>query len=144
MLSAEHRLRAQADFRDVVRRGRRAGRPLLVLHLLVPRPPRSGAAGSDTPDAGSPGDAPPGPGSAVPARAGLVVSRTVGNAVVRHRVSRRLRHLLRDRLLLLPDGARLVVRAASAAGAADSAALAHDLDAGLDRLGLRPDPGLPR
>jgi ribonuclease P protein component len=46
-----------------------------------------------------PADAPP--------RAGLVVSRAVGGSVVRHRVARRLRHLLRPRLATLPAGSVL-------------------------------------
>jgi ribonuclease P protein component len=72
-----------------------------------------------------------------PPRAGLVVSKAVGGSVVRHRTARRLRHLLRDRLATAPAGARLVVRAAPAAGEAPSAALAADLDAALTSA-LRP------
>jgi ribonuclease P protein component len=71
------------------------------------------------------------PGADGPARAGLVVSKAVGGSVVRHRVARRLRHLLRDRVLVLPAGCRLVVRAAPPAGIATSAALGADLDAAL-------------
>jgi ribonuclease P protein component len=36
--------------------------------------------------------------SGAPTRAGLIVAKTVGNAVARNRVKRRLRHLLRPRL----------------------------------------------
>jgi ribonuclease P protein component len=70
-----------------------------------------------------PADAPP--------RAGLVVSRAVGGSVVRHRVARRLRHLLRPRLATLPAGSRLVVRALPAAADASSSVLGDDLDSGL-------------
>ena len=108
MLPAEHRLRRATDFSEVVRRGRRASRPLLTVHLLL-------AA-----------DAP-----VQPTRAGLVVSKAVGGSVVRHRTARRLRHLLRDRLAALPAGARLVVRAAPSAGDAPSDALGNDLDGAL-------------
>ena len=87
MLSAEHRLRSSAEFTQVVRRGRRAGRPTLTAHLLVT----------------STGE---------PPRAGLVVSKAVGGSVVRHRVARRLRHLLRDRVGDLTPGTLLVLRAA--------------------------------
>jgi len=73
-----------------------------------------------------------------PARAGLVVGRGVGPAVVRHRVSRRLRHLLRPRLEALPPGTDLVIRAQAAAADATSAELGEDLDAALARLGLTP------
>ena len=109
MLATVHRLRSSAEFTETVRRGKRAGRPLLSAHLLVT-------------DDGT------------PPRVGLVVSKAVGGSVVRHRVARRLRHLLRPRLASLPVGARLVVRVAPAAAAADSAALAHDLDAVLARV----------
>ncbi len=64
-------------------------------------------------------------------RAGLVVSRAVGGSVVRHRVARRLRHLLRPRLATLPAGSRLVVRALPAAADAPSSVLGDDLDSGL-------------
>ena len=73
-------------------------------------------------------------------RAGFVVSRTVGGSVVRHRVTRRLRHLVRDRLAALPPGARLVVRALPPAADAPSSALAADLDAGLRTALARSGP----
>jgi ribonuclease P protein component len=69
-----------------------------------------------------------------PTRVGFVVSKAVGNSVIRHRVSRRLRHLMRDRLGTLPTGCTLVVRALPAAAAASSADLGVDLDAALRRL----------
>ena len=92
----------------MVRGGRRAGRPLLTVHL-------------DTAGDG-------------PSTAGLVISKAVGSSVVRHRVARRLRHLLAARLPELPDGTRLVVRAAPAAATATSAAIGEDLDRALGRL----------
>ncbi|MDQ6875625.1 MAG: ribonuclease P protein component [Actinomycetota bacterium] len=114
MLPAAARLRRPADFTATLRAGRRAGRPTLVVSLLPP-------AERD----GSPRK---------PARVGFVVGRTVGGAVLRNRVSRRLRHLMANRLAQLPEGARLVVRALPPAAAADSAALGLDLDAALRRL----------
>jgi len=123
VLSSEARLRSRADFSEVVRRGRRASRPLLTVHVLLPS--------TDSTAAGPPAAPAAGP------RAGLVVSKGVGSSVIRHRTARRLRHLLRDRLSALPPGTRLVVRAAAAAGQSPSAALAIDLDAAL-RSALRP------
>lgn len=78
------------------------------------------------------------PTAAVPAgaRVGFVVSRAVGNSVVRHRVTRRLRHLLRERIGTLPGDCSLVVRALPAAAGSSSAELAEDLDAALTRLNL--------
>ena len=114
MLAAPHRLRAHSDFEAAVRGGQRAGRPLLTLHQL--RPANAGGAVLGPP------------------RVGLVVSKAVGPSVVRHRVARRLRHLMRDRIGVLAAGAVLVVRAAPASATASSPALAADLDAALRRL----------
>jgi ribonuclease P protein component len=68
------------------------------------------------------------------ARVGFVVSRAVGPAVTRNLVKRRLRHLMRERLGLLPRGSVLVVRALPAAASAPYADLAADLDRRLERL----------
>lgn len=63
-----------------------------------------------------------------PARAGFVVSRAVGDAVTRNAVTRRLRHLVADRLTTLPPGTDLVVRALPASAGSSSVELAADLD----------------
>lgn len=79
----------------------------------------------------------PGPGeraaraTAPAARAGFVVPRAVGPAVIRNRVRRRLRHLVRDRLVELPPGAVLVVRALPGSGGVPYTRLGQDLDAAL-------------
>src|SRR5258708_6531785 len=104
-----------------MRSGRRAGRSTLVAHLW--RADR---------DAVEPSVAEARTG---PSRAGFVVSKAVGPAVTRNRVKRRLRHLVADRLDLLPDGALLVVRALPPAAAAPAGELARDLDSALGRLG---------
>lgn len=69
-----------------------------------------------------------------PPRVGLVVSKAVGNSVVRHRVSRRLRALMAPRLSTLPDGTRVVLRATPAAADTDHGELAADLDAALAKV----------
>ncbi len=69
-------------------------------------------------------------------RIGFVVSKAVGNSVVRHRVSRRLRHLFRDRLGTVRPGCTLVVRALPPAAKAASAELGSDIDSALRRLRL--------
>ncbi|MFB4304919.1 ribonuclease P protein component [Actinomadura sp. GTD37] len=116
MLPSGNRMRRRDDFTLAVRRGRRAGRPSVVVHLL--RPDEAPAA-----------DAPP--------LVGFIVARTVGNAVVRNTARRRLRHLMRPHLARLPAGSLLVVRANPRAGAARPDELAADLESALDRL-LRP------
>jgi ribonuclease P protein component len=73
------------------------------------------------------------------ARVGFVVSKAVGNSVVRHRVTRRLRHLMADRIGTLPPGCALVVRALPAAAGASSSELGADLDGALRRLKLSGD-----
>ena len=110
-------MRSSADFEATVRRGRRIGRPTVVLHY------RPGDASSD-----------PAVRPSNPARIGFVVSRAVGGAVVRNRVKRRLRHLLAARLDLLGAGARLVVRALPAAGT-DAARVEADVDSALATAG---------
>ncbi|WP_026421800.1 ribonuclease P protein component [Actinokineospora inagensis] len=126
MLPAAARLTSSADFRLVTRRGRRVGRPRLVLHAIT-------AAGGNRPTEADPPAATP--------RVGFVVSKAVGNAVVRHRVARRLRHLVRDRIGTLPPGSALVVRALPEAAAATSAELGKDLDAAIRRLRPAGDDG---
>jgi ribonuclease P protein component len=68
------------------------------------------------------------------ARAGFVVGKAVGNSVVRHRVTRRLRAAVLEELHRLPPSADLVVRARPEAGTAGSDVLRRDLVAGMDRL----------
>jgi len=72
--------------------------------------------------------------AALPPRVGFAVGRGVGGSVTRHLVTRRLRHLMADRLDQLAPGDRVVVRARSAAATADYGHLGRDLDAALDRL----------
>jgi ribonuclease P protein component len=106
VLPSRSRLRSAADFTVIVRGGRRAGTQRLVIHLLPT-------------------------GRPVPPRAGFVVSAKVGNSVVRHRVTRRLRSLVRERLGDLDPGTDLVVRALPSAATASSGELAVDLTSGL-------------
>jgi ribonuclease P protein component len=82
-------------------------------------------------------DPPSGPTSP---RVGFVVSRAVGNAVVRNRVRRRLRHLVRDRLGELPPGAVVVVRALPDAAGASSDELRGDVARCLERVLPRVQP----
>ena len=69
-----------------------------------------------------------------PARVGFVVSKAVGNAVVRNRVQRRLRHLAREHLASLPGSAVIVIRALPASAQASYAELAQDLSRCLGRV----------
>ena len=99
-----------------MRGGQRAARDTVVLHLLASRPGIDEAARATAP------------------RFGLVVGRTVGNSVVRHQVSRRLRGVLALRVDRVPFGADVVVRARPDASDASSAQLAADVDGALNTL----------
>jgi ribonuclease P protein component len=63
-----------------------------------------------------------------PPRVGLVVSKAVGNAVVRNRTKRVLRALMSARIDQLPAGLDVVIRAKSDLPGAPAAVLAQDLD----------------
>ncbi|HEY0698948.1 MAG TPA: ribonuclease P protein component, partial [Micromonospora sp.] len=106
----------------------RAGRGTLVVHLSLPDIGPASQPDAPTPEPARYVDPEE---ISVPTRAGFVVSKAVGNAVVRNTVRRRLRHLVRDRLSALPSGAVLVVRALPAAAGASHARLAADLDSAL-------------
>ena len=67
-------------------------------------------------------------------RFGLIVSKAVGNAVVRHRVARRLRHMCADAAGELPTAVDVVIRALPGAATADSAELDRQLRSALRRL----------
>jgi ribonuclease P protein component len=132
MLPAQHRMRRSEDFALAVRRGARAGSPLLVAHLLHPDVKVDATPAAPGPVAQK-RSALMGQDAEV-ARIGLVVSKAVGGAVVRTRVKRRLRAQLAARLGRLPTGSLLVVRANAAAAGADSAALGLALDQVLARV----------
>ncbi|MGD0373646.1 MAG: ribonuclease P protein component [Streptosporangiaceae bacterium] len=118
MLPAASRMRRRSEFSQTIRDGSRAGKPLLSGHLLI-RPDHD-----------------------EPARVGFVVSRAVGNAVVRNRVRRKLRHLARRYLGSLPEGSLLVVRANPRSAAARQADLAADLDLVIEALRRRQSKAL--
>jgi ribonuclease P protein component len=69
-----------------------------------------------------------------PAQIGLIVSRSVGGSVIRHRVARRLRAVFASRLGDVGPGDLVVIRALPAAAGASSATLAADLERALRRL----------
>ncbi len=110
MLPADHRLTRPRSFRHAVKAGRRSGARTLITHLTLAEEQLGSGA-----------------------RVGFVVSKAVGNAVVRNRVKRRLRHAAGARISLLPAGALLVVRAQPASASASYEELSADLDRCLDR-----------
>ncbi|MGY4911050.1 ribonuclease P protein component [Micromonospora aurantiaca (nom. illeg.)] len=125
MLAAAQRLRRSSDFAAAVRGGRRVGRGAVVVHLTLPEP--IGTTATPSPEPARILDAE----TSAPSRAGFVVSKAVGGAVVRNKVRRRLRHLVRERLAELPAGTTLVVRALPASAEATYTRLGADLDAAI-------------
>jgi ribonuclease P protein component len=120
LLPAAARIRRREDFSAAIRGGNRTGRALLTGHLLV-RPADPG-----------------------PPRAGFIVSRAVGGAVVRNKVRRRLRELVRGRMNSLPAGSLFVVRANPRAATARQSDLAAELDLVIDTLLRRQVGALSR
>lgn len=111
MLRAQYRMTQSVEFGATVKLGVRAAQPDLVVHVRL--------------DTSS--DAVDGP------LIGLVVGKSVGSAVQRHQVSRRLRHVARDILPELDVRERVVIRALPGSRHAISARLAQQLRTALDR-----------
>jgi ribonuclease P protein component len=99
-------MRRHAEFTTTVQSGRRGSSRRVVVHVAPGSPTKATTVG-------------------------FVVPKTVGPAVERNSVKRRLRALTSDRLIDLPAGASVVVRALPAASGARSADLGRDLDAAL-------------
>lgn len=110
MLPGRNRLRNSTDFAAVFRGARRAGGSrsgsrLMVIHAN-PTDTRVGE----------------------PPRVGFVVSKAVGNAVVRNRTKRVLRALMRARIGQVPDGVDVVVKANPELPGTSHALMIQDLD----------------
>lgn len=111
MLPAQYRMTRSTDFGLTVSRGVRAAQPDLVVHAL-----KSSEDGSGVPIIG------------------LVVSKSVGTAVQRHRVSRMLRHVARAVIDDLGPGDKVVIRALPGSRNAISARLEQELRTALRRV----------
>jgi ribonuclease P protein component len=120
VLPAQYRMTRSTDFGLTVNRGVRAVQPDLVVHSL-----RSAVVD----EVGAPQMAP---------KIGLVVSKSVGNSVQRHRVARRLRGVARGVIEDLEPGDRLVIRALPGSRDAISARLDQQLRAALRKARLEP------
>ena len=109
MLPAKNRMTRSAEFGATVKHGVRATQPDLVIHARQD---------SDHPD---------GP------RIGLIVTKAVGTAVDRHRVSRRLRHAARGVMTELDAVDRVVIRALPSSRDVAGARLCDEVTAGVRR-----------
>jgi ribonuclease P protein component len=114
VLPARNRMTRSTDFDATVKRGVRAAQPDIVVHA------RSRSAAPS--------------GSAPSPRVGFIVAKSVGSAVQRHRVTRRLRHVARGLLDEMDRTEDLVVRALPSSRNAASSTLEAQLRAGLRRV----------
>jgi ribonuclease P protein component len=99
------------DFGATVKHGTRAVQPDLVIYA---RRASQTAAG--------------------PPKIGLIIGRSVGSAVQRHQLARRLRHIARDLVQGLEHEEQVVIRALPSSRGSASVRLAEQLRAGLRRI----------
>ena len=115
MLATKNRMRTSANFSHTVRSGARNGRRNVVLYMVSTSPQE-------------------------PSQIGFIVAKTVGNAVTRNLVKRRLREIVVTTVKEHPYGVNVVVRALPAASAASFSELGLDyrkaFSAAASRLGV--------
>jgi ribonuclease P protein component len=119
VLPARHRLRSSTDFAAVFRGARRAGGSHSGSRFIVVYANLTDARAGQPP------------------RVGLVVSKAVGNAVVRNRTKRVLRAFMSSRIDQVPQGVDVVIRAKTDLPGTPTAVLAQDLDKLLATVLLR-------
>jgi len=105
-------MRTSADFSHTVRSGVRNGRRNLVLYVV-----------STSPDA--------------PSQVGFIVAKTVGNAVTRNLVKRRLREIVVETIRSHPYGVNVVVRALPASADATWGELVNDYQRAFSKVSPR-------
>ncbi len=109
MLARVHRLVRADDYRQTVRRGRRVGAANTISYVIDR-------------------------GDADPVRFGFIVSKSVGNAVARNRVRRRLKAASYEVLERIRPGLDIVVRALPASDGASWVTLRNEIFGLADRL----------
>ncbi len=109
MLARPFRLTRGTDYRSVVRRGVRCGGARVVTSLV------STGEGREP-------------------RFGFIISKQVGNAVIRNTVRRRLKAVCADAVSGVPKGTDVVIRALPASATASFAELKADVIRCLSRL----------
>ena len=109
MLSKANRVTHPSDFRLAVRRGRRYSAPHCVVHIV-----------SNERSTG--------------VRFGFIVSKAVGNAVVRNKVRRRLRAAAAQILPNVPGSLDIVVRALAGSEQPEWTTLPAEIAEGIDRI----------
>jgi ribonuclease P protein component len=87
MLPKLNRLTSTKDFQNVTKSGVRVYSDVAVIYALA------------------------NPTSQKNSQIGLIVSKVVGNSVVRHKISRQLRNVVKDLLPTIPNNIQIVIRA---------------------------------
>ena len=87
MLPKQNRLTSTKDFQNVTKTGVRVYSDVVVIYALA------------------------NPTSQKNSQVGLIVSKVVGNSVVRHKVSRHIRSVVKDLLETIPGNIQIVIRA---------------------------------
>jgi ribonuclease P protein component len=108
MLPASARLRKSSEISAVMKSGTRFSAKLVVLHV------------AQSSDEGS--------------KVAFAVGKNVGNSVVRHRVTRQLRHAISPLIGQFPTGSHVVVRALPGASQASFNELTENLKFSLAKL----------
>lgn len=112
MLAKANRVTRGADYKLVVRRGLRFTAPHTITYL------RRHSASSQV-------------------RFGFIVGKSVGTAVVRNRVRRRLKAVCHDALQRVAPGTDVVIRALPGCGDAQWITLQQEVTRALDKVGIR-------
>ena len=108
MLPADARLRSSTDIAVTMRQGTKYSSRLIVLHVV-------GEMSQST-------------------KVAFAVGKSVGNSVVRHRITRRLRHILAQQLVQFPTGSFVVVRALPGTATATYAQLEENMGFALAKV----------
>lgn len=109
MLPSEVRLRKSLEIAQTLKAGKRYPAKFLVFHIA--------------------------PGLTSRTRFAFAVGKNVGNSVVRHKVIRRLRHLVMDNYTKFPTSSDVVVRALPGIDTASHAELQSSFEAALTKVG---------
>ena len=107
MLARANRIVRGDDYRAIVRRGRRVATDNAVIYRLS--------------------------GSSAEVRFGFIVAKSVGNAVVRNRVRRRLKSIGHAHLEALPDKTDIVIRALPGSASASWSTLNSEIHEALSK-----------
>lgn len=108
MLAASARLHKSTQISAAMKSGKRSTSKLLVLFVAN--------------------------GDSIDSKVAFAVGKTVGNSVVRHKITRRLRHILSQELSNFPAGCHVVVRALPGAANATFDQLKENLQFALSKV----------